>query len=113
SIIPSLLDAHRDDPQMHQRLNELTWAAEIFAIISYIVGPASMMLYMRFDDEKSRLAFFVFMVLGFACAGLIFWLKRRKIDPDLAALKATTVIDDAEGGETQSSLAANSRHPSK
>lgn len=108
-VIPPLLDSRQDDPLMHSHLSTFALFSTVFEIAAYAVGPSAAILFGLARTSDSQSAFLIFSIAGFACLPLIFWLKRRIIDPDIAVLKSTTMIEDNMGSDTQSAVPTTRR----
>jgi eukaryotic-like serine/threonine-protein kinase len=112
-ILPSLLDAKQDDPVLHEKLQGLSSRSLVVVFASFLVMLLSTVLW-TYAESEAKPAFVVFLSCSFMLGAFCFFvLKPRIIDPDIAALQATTMIDESTGGDTQSSLAATSRRARK
>jgi serine/threonine protein kinase len=109
-IMPPLLDSKQDDPKLHDDLQRLSAQTFWVIVICFSVSIFSTLLWTSAETEEAKLTFIIFIICGFALAAVSYlFVKPKIIDPDIAALQATTMIDEDSGGDTQSSIAANTR----
>lgn len=106
AILPPLLDSKQDDPNLHADLQRLSTQTLYVVMICFLVTVLSAGLWTSAESDESKPTFIVFLVCSFALAvaNLIF-IKPKIIDPDIAALQATTMIEEDHSGDTQSSIA--------
>lgn len=112
-ILPSLLDTKEDDPHLHEGLRHLSQRSLFAVFISFSVILASAILW-AYVESDAKLTFVIFMISGFLFTVVnFFYFKMQWIDPDIAALQATAMLEESLSGDTQSSLSTRPRRRSR